>query len=203
MPAHGLKPSQKSATSGLGRQLCALFPYTSPVRRFPVPLRMRILSAHIATAPQPLQPVNVVHSSPSNLTHSMEITGRSGAPMLISKVADTSPMHINSWCLPDTALPPMKSQLWPTDSKGLTQSALGAAPSPVALEYVKGANDAINVKRLPKKAVRALRFKVADADLYLHHVADRLQMERKSAMGPGLCPLAPFLVFLSYIPCLC
>lgn len=28
-------------------------------------------------------------------------------------------------------------ELWPTDSKGLTQSALAACPSPVALVYVR------------------------------------------------------------------
>jgi rubredoxin len=42
-------------------------------------------------------------------------------------------------------------ELWPTDSKGLTQSALAACPSPVALVYVKGDNNDVNVKRLPKK----------------------------------------------------
>jgi rubredoxin len=42
-------------------------------------------------------------------------------------------------------------ELWPTDSKGLTQSAIGACPSPVALVYVKGENNDVNVKRLPKK----------------------------------------------------
>lgn len=42
-------------------------------------------------------------------------------------------------------------ELWPTDSKAFTDSALRAAPSPVALVYVKGDNNDINVKRLPKK----------------------------------------------------
>lgn len=42
-------------------------------------------------------------------------------------------------------------ELWPSDKLGFTRSALANAPSPVTITYVKGENDAINVKRLPKK----------------------------------------------------
>lgn len=42
-------------------------------------------------------------------------------------------------------------ELWPSDSANFTRSAISAAPSPVTITYVKGENDAINVKRLPKK----------------------------------------------------
>jgi len=42
-------------------------------------------------------------------------------------------------------------ELWPADKVSFTQSAINAAPSPVAFEVVKGENEKINVKRLPKK----------------------------------------------------
>lgn len=42
-------------------------------------------------------------------------------------------------------------ELWPTDKLGFTNSAISAAPSPVTFIYVKGANEKINVKRLPKR----------------------------------------------------
>lgn len=42
-------------------------------------------------------------------------------------------------------------ELWPTDKLSFTISAIQRAPSPVAFVYVKGENEKINVKRLPKK----------------------------------------------------
>lgn len=42
-------------------------------------------------------------------------------------------------------------ELWPADKASFVQSSLNSAPSPVCLIYVKGENDKINVKRLPKK----------------------------------------------------
>eukprot|EP00798_Chlamydomonas_sp_ICE-L_P000241 gene241-4005_t len=42
-------------------------------------------------------------------------------------------------------------ELWPADKVSFTQSAINAAPSPVTFIYVKGDNETINVKRLPKK----------------------------------------------------
>mmetsp|Transcript_5476 Transcript_5476/g.15689 ORF Transcript_5476/g.15689 Transcript_5476/m.15689 type:complete len:250 (-) Transcript_5476:322-1071(-) len=66
-------------------------------------------------------------------------------------------------------------ELWPTDSKGLTNSALAAAPSPVALVYVKGENTDINVKRLPKKAAPkrfGRKLTAAQKELATHICAD-------------------------------
>lgn len=42
-------------------------------------------------------------------------------------------------------------ELWPADKLGFTNSAINAAPSPVSFVYVRGENDKINVKRLPKR----------------------------------------------------
>lgn len=42
-------------------------------------------------------------------------------------------------------------ELWPADKLSFSQTAIQRAPSPVAFVYVKGENDRINVKRLPKK----------------------------------------------------
>eukprot|EP00879_Flechtneria_rotunda_P005359 GHRR01005646.1.p1 GENE.GHRR01005646.1~~GHRR01005646.1.p1 ORF type:complete len:210 (+),score=72.94 GHRR01005646.1:248-877(+) len=42
-------------------------------------------------------------------------------------------------------------ELWPTDKLSFTNTAIQRAPSPVCLVYVRGANENINVKRLPKK----------------------------------------------------
>jgi len=42
-------------------------------------------------------------------------------------------------------------ELWPSDALSFTQSALKAAPSPVTVVYVKGENNDVIVKRLPKK----------------------------------------------------
>ncbi|KAI8464546.1 MAG: hypothetical protein J3K34DRAFT_380314 [Monoraphidium minutum] len=43
-------------------------------------------------------------------------------------------------------------ELWPADKLSFVQNAITRAPSPVCLVYVKGANEKVNVKRLPKKA---------------------------------------------------
>lgn len=43
-------------------------------------------------------------------------------------------------------------ELWPADKLSFTNNAIKAAPSPITFVYVKGANDKVNVKRLPKKA---------------------------------------------------
>ncbi|KAK9787857.1 hypothetical protein WJX73_000120 [Symbiochloris irregularis] len=42
-------------------------------------------------------------------------------------------------------------ELWPCDSINFTRTALARAPSPVAIVFVKGTNDSVNVRRLPKK----------------------------------------------------
>ena len=42
-------------------------------------------------------------------------------------------------------------ELWPSDNLAFTRSALANAPSPVCIEFVKGENSSVNVKRLPKK----------------------------------------------------
>jgi rubredoxin len=42
-------------------------------------------------------------------------------------------------------------ELWPADKLGFTNSAINAAPSPVSIVFVRGENDKINVKRLPKR----------------------------------------------------
>lgn len=42
-------------------------------------------------------------------------------------------------------------ELWPTDKLSFANSAMKAAPSPVTFVYVKGDNEKINVKRLPKR----------------------------------------------------
>lgn len=42
-------------------------------------------------------------------------------------------------------------ELWPSDALSFTQSALKAAPSPVTVVFVKGENNDVMVKRLPKK----------------------------------------------------
>jgi hypothetical protein len=42
-------------------------------------------------------------------------------------------------------------ELWPADKLAFTNNAINAAPSPVVFVYVKGANEKVNVKRLPKK----------------------------------------------------
>lgn len=66
-------------------------------------------------------------------------------------------------------------ELWPADSKGLTNSALSAAPSPVALVYVKGENNDIQVKRLPKKAAPkrfGRKLTAAQKELATHICAD-------------------------------
>ncbi|EFN51196.1 hypothetical protein CHLNCDRAFT_141372 [Chlorella variabilis] len=46
-------------------------------------------------------------------------------------------------------------ELWAADKLGFTRSALQAAPSPVFLVLVKGANDSVDVKKLPKKPAPA------------------------------------------------
>eukprot|EP00882_Tetradesmus_deserticola_P005214 GHRQ01005491.1.p1 GENE.GHRQ01005491.1~~GHRQ01005491.1.p1 ORF type:complete len:232 (+),score=95.78 GHRQ01005491.1:69-764(+) len=43
-------------------------------------------------------------------------------------------------------------ELWPADKLSFTQTAIQRAPSPVCFVYVKGENEKVNVKRLPKKA---------------------------------------------------
>lgn len=48
-------------------------------------------------------------------------------------------------------------ELWPADNLPFVQNAIKACPSPVAFVIVKGTNDTINVKRLPKKPA-PLRF---------------------------------------------
>lgn len=66
-------------------------------------------------------------------------------------------------------------ELWPADSKALTNSALSAAPSPVALVYVKGENTDIQVKRLPKKAAPkrfGRKLTAAQKELATHICAD-------------------------------
>lgn len=42
-------------------------------------------------------------------------------------------------------------ELWPSDNLAFTRSALANAPSPVCIEFVRGENTSVNVKRLPKK----------------------------------------------------
>jgi rubredoxin len=42
-------------------------------------------------------------------------------------------------------------ELWPADKLSFTQTAIQRAPSPVAFVLVRGENDKVNVKRLPKR----------------------------------------------------
>eukprot|EP00197_Chlamydomonas_leiostraca_P013639 CAMPEP_0202860668 /NCGR_PEP_ID=MMETSP1391-20130828/2301_1 /ASSEMBLY_ACC=CAM_ASM_000867 /TAXON_ID=1034604 /ORGANISM="Chlamydomonas leiostraca, Strain SAG 11-49" /LENGTH=260 /DNA_ID=CAMNT_0049539887 /DNA_START=23 /DNA_END=805 /DNA_ORIENTATION=- len=46
-------------------------------------------------------------------------------------------------------------ELWAADKLSFTNSAVQAAPSPIAIVYVKGENTSINVKRLGKRAAPA------------------------------------------------
>lgn len=46
-------------------------------------------------------------------------------------------------------------ELWPADNIGFARTAISRAPSPVTIIYVKGENNAINVKRLPKRPAPA------------------------------------------------
>jgi len=41
-------------------------------------------------------------------------------------------------------------ELWPADKLAFSNSAMSAAPPPITVIYVRGENDAVNVKRLPK-----------------------------------------------------
>ncbi|KAL4853845.1 Rubredoxin-1 [Chlorella vulgaris] len=46
-------------------------------------------------------------------------------------------------------------ELWPADKLGFARSAIQAAPSPVSLVLVRGPNDSVDVKKLPKKPAPA------------------------------------------------
>ncbi|KAF5840675.1 hypothetical protein DUNSADRAFT_15918 [Dunaliella salina] len=41
-------------------------------------------------------------------------------------------------------------ELWPADKLAFSQSAMSAAPPPITVIYVRGENEVVNVKRLPK-----------------------------------------------------
>lgn len=73
----------------------------------------------------------------------LEVTGVSGnASKSGIKVGDTI-IYTSSF---------FGDELWPADKLSFSQTAITRAPSPVCLVYVKGANEKVNVKRLPKKA---------------------------------------------------
>lgn len=73
----------------------------------------------------------------------LEVTGVSGnAAKSGIKVGDTV-IYTSSF---------FGDELWPADKLAFSQTAITRAPSPVCLVYVKGANEKVNVKRLPKKA---------------------------------------------------
>lgn len=67
-------------------------------------------------------------------------------------------------------------ELWPTDSKGLTNSAISAAPSPVALVYVRATSVHLSMQ--------------ASFPLYFHHPA--LQIPRLRDVCVGLPPHYPW-----------
>ncbi|GBF90095.1 hypothetical protein Rsub_02803 [Raphidocelis subcapitata] len=73
----------------------------------------------------------------------LEVTGVSGnAAKSGIKVGDTV-IYTSSF---------FGDELWPADKLSFSNTAINRAPSPVCIVYVKGANEKVNVKRLPKKA---------------------------------------------------